>query len=1009
MGMNAELARVLERVAALARRERSLLVAASLVRVLALAALALVAAAVVAWANVPRATAASWLTLGGGLGSWFIVGRPLFRAWAAAGDPLRQARLVEAREPALRGRLVTAVTHAEGVRGAESPALLGLVARRAWDLSAAHEPELVHPSKGVRRWGAGAGVVWAVALLAVLLGPGGGGGVWRFWFGGSGALAAVETGETAITGTPARVGDLVLRYVYPDYTGLEPVEVVNSTGEAHAVPGTRVEVVARTASPIDGASLVAYDQAATDATVADGRRISGSFLITVDKGFWKILTHAEGNTEESKHFPIVPEPDLAPEVTAHVSGESGAVIEWPSDKPLPVELSASDDYGLARVVFEVDGREVTPSIRSPQERTRDVADVVQRTPASLGMREGATVQLVVAAWDNDTISGSKVGRSAPLKILVLGRDGVARLDEARRRELLAAMVNALGDFLEETFPPGRSASAYASWGEAVNARYLPLSAFLGSWTSRSSPTRELVPVIAALEDGRTLVRYTQVSFVAESDAAANAESVAAVAAFRASAISGLEIAILHLDALITSAALKELAEKADMLDDASKALSAAAARADVPMGDLLLQLESLSEFLTGVDKALEGVRDETMQDLVSDRTGEIHRLVDEVKASLQANDRPLARTLAARTADRGTQLAQAIHDEIDRRKARAKSGKGGAESAIEMLRKVAEAETKLAQALRIERNKGDTGWRSAVDGLWRRAQDTADSLVVHLTDYRKDMDTTGRRFNEIALADDALSQASALRDAIRARDYQGAAGTSMSTQMSWGGYLDRVTVFSSRTPLTPSARTDAEAITRETVAIGDLLEQLRRRDAQGDPALGVAARSHETEQREIGVQMAAAAAKARQAAQEMTVTPRDLEPALDGAVSRMGSAAEQLHAGDAMQGEGSAEAAARHVRDAIKALEDANSASQQQSDEMSSGGGGGDKQSDKPSGGGDPNEQGDPQHRRFELPEPEEFRTPEQYRDELLRGMEADVPEEYRVLKRRYYDELVHQ
>lgn len=1006
--MNAELARVLDRVAALARRERSLLVAASLVRVFALAALALVAAAVVAWANVPRATAASWLTLGGGIGGWFVVGRPLLRAWAAAGDPVRQARLVEALEPALRGRLVTAVTHAEGVRGAESPALLALVARRAWDLSARHEPELVHPSTGVRRWGAGAGVVWVVALLAVLLGPGGGGGVWHFWFGGAGAMAAVETGETAVTGTPARVGDLVLRYVYPDYTGLEPAEVVNSTGEAHAVPGTRVEVVARSASVVEGASLVAYDQAATDAAVLEGRRISGSFLITAEKGFWKILTHADGETEESRHFPIVPEPDLPPEVTAHVAGESGAVIEWPIDKPLPVELSASDDYGLARVVFEVDGHEVSPSVRTPQERLRDVAEKVQRTPASLGMREGATVQLVVAAWDNDTISGSKVGRSAPLKILVLGRDGVARLDEARRRELLVAMVQALGDFLEETFPPGRSASAYAAWGEKVNARYLPLAAFLGSWSSRSSPTRELVPVIAALEDGRTLVRYTQVSFVAESEAAANAESVAAVSAFRASAISGLEIAILHLDALITSAALKELAEKADTLDEASKALSAQAARADVPMGDLLLQLESLSEFLVGVDKALEGVRDETMKDLVTDRTGEIHRLVDEVKRALQANDRPLARTLAARTADRGTQLAQAIHDEIERRKARAKSGKGGAESAIELLRKVEKAEVALAEAMRVQRNKVDGGWRSAMDTLWRRAQDTADSLVVHLADYRKDMDTTGRRFNETALADDALSQASALRDAIRARDYQGAAGTSMTTQMSWGGYLDRVSVFSSRAPLSPSARAAAEAITRESVAIGDLLEQLRRRDAQGDPALGQAARGHESEQREISVQMTTAAAKARQAAQEMTVTPRDLEPALSGALDRMGSAADQLRSGDAMQGEGSAEAAARHVRDAIKALEDANAASQQQSDEMSSGGGGGEP-SDKPSGGKDPGEPGDQQHSRFELPEPEEFRTPEQYRDELLRGMEADVPEEYRVLKRRYYDELVHQ
>ena len=45
----------------------------------------------------------------------------------------------------------------------------------------------------------------------------------------------------------------------------------------------------------------------------------------------------------------------------------------------------------------------------------------------------------------------------------------------------------------------------------------------------------------------------------------------------------------------------------------------------------------------------------------------------------------------------------------------------------------------------------------------------------------------------------------------------------------------------------------------------------------------------------------------------------------------------------------------------------------------------------------------------MEIPGREEFRTPEAYRRALLEGMEGDVPEEYRALKKRYYEELVHQ
>ena len=44
-----------------------------------------------------------------------------------------------------------------------------------------------------------------------------------------------------------------------------------------------------------------------------------------------------------------------------------------------------------------------------------------------------------------------------------------------------------------------------------------------------------------------------------------------------------------------------------------------------------------------------------------------------------------------------------------------------------------------------------------------------------------------------------------------------------------------------------------------------------------------------------------------------------------------------------------------------------------------------------------------------DLPAPEEFRTPEEYREALLQGMEADVPDEFQALKKRYYEELVHQ
>src|SRR5690606_21125742 len=123
--MSEELNRLHDLVGALARRERALLLWQSALRSAALLAAILVGACVAAWQDVPRPTAVAGLILLGGVGAWFLVGAPWVARWRRAGDPIRQARLLEALDPSLRGRLITAVARRGGARGAESPELLG--------------------------------------------------------------------------------------------------------------------------------------------------------------------------------------------------------------------------------------------------------------------------------------------------------------------------------------------------------------------------------------------------------------------------------------------------------------------------------------------------------------------------------------------------------------------------------------------------------------------------------------------------------------------------------------------------------------------------------------------------------------------------------------------------------------------------------------------------------------------------------------------------------------------
>ena len=159
---------------------------------------------------------------------------------------------------------------------------------------------------------------------------------------------------------------------------------------------------------------------------------------------------------------------------------------------------------------------------------------------------------------------------------------------------------------------------------------------------------------------------------------------------------------------------------------------------------------------------------------------------------------------------------------------------------------------------------------------------------------------------------------------------------------------------------------------------------------------------------------------AEQVAEEFPVRPRGLEQALEHADERMRQAGEELGRGAGMQAQGSQQAASAHVREAIESLQDAMSQARRASSEMEpQEGGEGEGEEEEGEGKGDEEEGeegeegdksgGDGRSRPFELPEPEEFRTPEAYREALLKGMASDVPEEYRALKRRYYEELVHQ
>jgi hypothetical protein len=993
--------------AALVRRERSLLRGQALLRALLLLAVCWGAVWLAARLGVEPARAVALLVVGAGVGAWAVVALPMLRSWSAAGDAMRQARLVEGLATGLQGRLITVVERPDGGRPGESEAVLGLVARRATEVIGRYPPEIVHPAVRLRRLARWTAAVWLLVVLLPLWFPAGPRGVAGWWLGDASAVAAVSDSASGAAGAPARVGDISLRYIYPPYTGLEPYEVANSSGEVHAPPGTRVEVVARSAVSIEGAALVAYGGQPLEARVVEGRQIEASFVVQATEGEYHLVTHADGQTRVTPSFPIVPEPDLAPVVT--LSGVS-EVIEVAVDEMLAFDWAVKDDFGVERVVLELDGQEVPPDLRRLGARKAEVTGELARRPLDLGMKEGSTYDLTIAAWDNDTVSGSKVGRSVVVRVVVLGEDGVSRMTPERRKELRALLVAALADHLEEPFPPGVTEADFARWGEVAARRYQPIAEFLEAFRSRRRGLiSDLMSTEVALEAAMRMIRHTQVSFVPGRRTLANDGSVLAVVELRDVALVSLEDATLDIDRLISLAAYREVAEASEQLATEGRDLAEVLDREVPDAVSLAVAFGDLASMFDQLTTAANDLREGGMKSFVASRAEELSRLNDAARESVAADELDRARGLGLRLSQRLDELARGIQEQIEDQQEQAGKQKSAAQKLIEELEQIRDAQNALAAELDDAAAGGSQARAAGLSTAWKRVREHATELRGALGAFDMGLEANDRSFNEreflrwTAEAIDDVVEAAAMQDLLGATLGAGEADG------SWRRYALRFELLMAQSPAQlgrgPGAR-QIQEVRDDIDALNELVEVLRRLDAAPDPALRAAAVAQQGAERALWERTVEAEKDARRVAQELPVTPRGLSEAMADAVSRMSEAAGDLARARAEQAEGSERYASRRIEDAIRAIRQAMSASSRQSNELESGGGEGDEPSQKPEGEAGEKE---PEPTSFRLPEPEEFQTPEQYRKALLEGMEGQVPEEYRAMKRRYYEELVQQ
>lgn len=250
------------------------------------------------------------------------------------------------------------------------------------------------------------------------------------------------------------VGDIDLVFSYPPYTDMQRRIEPFTTGHIETLVGT--EVTLKTYPLIRATKIEIVMKNADGERVvpmkSDTEFLEATLLLT-KPGSYSFRAMLPDGTEiaDGIERPIVLEPDQAPAVaiTSH-AGE----VEVSPDEVLDIRYTVNDDYGIESVA-----RATAFGKEEPKMLPLDLPELSSNPRAieqelRLDLREFAlqpkdVLTVWIEATDNNSLTGPGVGKAPPLVLRVTSPEDRHQKIIAEEMEILEALLDVLGDFLEQ--------------------------------------------------------------------------------------------------------------------------------------------------------------------------------------------------------------------------------------------------------------------------------------------------------------------------------------------------------------------------------------------------------------------------------------------------------------------------------------------------------------------------------------------------------------------------------
>lgn len=927
------------------------------------------------------------------------------------------AHYVERLFPVFRGRLQLAMNHQ--IQGAVF--LAERIRASAVELSAKITPAQIHTSQPLKAniWRA-LGVVVLIVFFEILL-P----------ISPSTALAAFRTGEMPLSeiGTIETVsedrdvllGDIMLRYTFPEHTRMTPIDVPNSDGAIHGPVGSTVLISARADKRYRAAALVIDEKEPEAVMLTNGRNVQFSITIA-DNSEWKLLfQEAEEDWYSTTTFPIQVDDDDPPIVTIT---EPMAKSQVPINTAFKIPWTVTDDFGIERIAVEVTvgGKTSTQLLEQPESLRLMIDGRLRTSPAALGLRPGDEVELQLVAYDNQApilldgeapVSSSddnapigKRGESVVMSFTVMGPKLSAQRLLELNQKLKELLIPALADFLMDPMPPSAKPSGMVRWVKNADDRLEPLQTFIESeWGDAPPSDMSTELVFAVLDNASRLFRFTYSTYdLRTGGPQPKIEDVDTFRELHESEVASIEKAVYLIDMMLRQVASRQVSSLVKQLDERAESLernpldeenSEAQARA----------LEQIEQLMSDLDEQSKALGDGALRPFVQSRNREAQQLLEAAKEALAENT-PQAKDLQQQLAINISQLADGVEEQRLRQENKQEEMMDFIKEVMEKLEATQAEQEQMANGLDERRQSSGTAEQQA--NIWEEIERLSDASVAD-ADLMLQVVGSGEGFHPRAIryTENISIHLNMLLRAVRAREQADAidklSKADLSIDLASGMYRR------SNMPAEKMSQLNQYSgqIQQRDARTLELLNQMQDLQNDADPSNELA-QQQQPQQSYLQEQMNSLLKDIEKIEQTLPTADGSASEFGEQAKQDMGDALKYMGRGRGMSAEGMERGAAQNIQNTIDRLQQQLNEymqMQQQMQQMDPSDSSG--ESESPSQDDDNDMSLRPASSQFNTLEDE--KTPEEYRQELLEGMASDVPEEYRQQKKRYYEELVQQ